>query len=125
MTIPKYFYSDRKHKKSKKQELRVAKKLGGRRQKGSGSQPLNKGDVRTVELLAEAKMTTKKSISITLKYLEKIAKEAVSYDCIPAVTIAFENTPPLVPKDWVMVPAEFLRELLDVYRGDGGEDGKD
>jgi hypothetical protein len=122
MTIPKYFYSDRKQKKSKKQEKRLADKLGGKRQKGSGSQPYSKGDVRCTDLLAEAKRTDKKSISIKVQYLEKIVKEATSYDCIPAVAIAFEDTPLLVPKDWVLVPAEFLRELLDFYREQGGGD---
>jgi len=124
MTIPKYFYSDRKHKKSKNQEKRLAKKLGGQRQKGSGSQPYSKGDVRTVELLTEAKRTDKKSISIKVQYLDKITKEATSYDCVPAVAIAFEDTPPLVPKDWILVPAEFLRELLDLHREAGGGDGE-
>lgn len=119
MTIPKYFYSDRKQKKSKKQEVRLAKKLGGKRQKGSGSQPHNKGDVRCIDLLAEAKRTDKKSISIKVQYLEKIVKESLAYDCVPAVAIAFEDVPKLVPKDWVLVPAEFLRELLDLYRGEG------
>lgn len=116
LTLPEYWTRDQKRKKSMKQEDRLAKKLGGRRQKASGALPGNRGDVRMPELLAEAKRTDKKSISIKLSYLEKISKEAVSCDCVPAVAIEFGDTPPLVEKDWVMVPAGFLRELLDAFR---------
>jgi len=115
--IPKYFFDDRKRKKSMKQEDRLAKKLGGRRQKASGAVPHSRGDVRTVELLTEAKRTDKKSISIKVDYLAKITKEATAYNCIPAVAIAFENTPTMVDKDWVMIPSSFLEELLDCFRG--------
>ena len=122
--IPDHLFDDRKKKKSVKQEDRLAKKLGGRRQKASGACPLNRGDVRLPELLAEAKRTDKKSISIKIDYLEKITREAVQYDSVPAVAIEFTNTPPMVDRDWVMVPSSFLAELLEVYREwvDGSRD---
>ena len=114
--IPEYFFRDGKKKKSMKQEDRLAKKLGGIRQKASGAIAGSRGDVRIPELLIEAKRTDKKSISIKVDYLENITNEAMAYGLIPAVSIELLNTPPLVAKDWVMVPAEFLRELLDMYR---------
>lgn len=121
--LPGYFTGGKekkKRKKSMKQEDRVADALGGYRQKASGALPGNRGDVKGVELLGECKRTDKKSISITIQYLEKITHEAVAYDRIPAVAIEFGNTPKLVSKDWVMVPSDFMQELLEAYRG-GGE----
>jgi len=118
--LPSYFAGNvekKKRKKSMKQEDRVADALGGYRQKASGALPGNRGDVKGVELLGECKRTDKKSISITVKYLEKITHEAVAYDRIPAVAIEFGDTPKLVSRDWVMVPSEFMQELLEVYRG--------
>lgn len=114
--IPDHLFDDRKKKKSVKQEDRLAKRLGGRRQKASGACPHNRGDVRMPELLTEAKRTDKKSISIKIAYLEKISLEAIQCDSVPAVAIAFLDTPPLVDRDWVMIPASFLAELLDAYR---------
>ena len=122
LTVPGYFTGNKQKKqrrKSMKQEDRVASRIGGYRQKASGALPGSRGDVKGVELLGECKRTDKKSISITLAYLEKITMEAVSYDRIPAVAIEFGNTPKLVSKDWVMLPAEFVEELLEVYRGSG------
>jgi len=118
--LPKYWNRSekKKRKKSIKQEDRVAKKLGGRRQKASGALPGHRGDVRMPELLVEAKRTDNQSISIKLSYLEKITREAISCDCIPACAIEFGGTPPLVDKDWILVPSAFLRELLDAYRGE-------
>lgn len=118
--LPNYFIGKtekKKRKKSMKQEDRVADALGGYRQKASGALPGNRGDVKGVELLGECKRTDKKSISITIAYLEKITHEAVAYDRIPAVAIEFGNTPKMVSRDWVMVPAEFMQELLEAYRG--------
>jgi len=118
--LPGYFLGNsekKKRRKSMRQEDRVADALGGYRQKASGALPGNRGDVRGVELLGECKRTDKKSISITLAYLEKITMEAISYDRIPAVAIEFGNTPKLVSRDWVMVPSDFMQELLEAYRG--------
>jgi len=118
--LPNYFIGKtekKKRKKSMKQEDRVADALGGYRQKASGALPGNRGDVKGIELLGECKRTDKKSISITIAYLEKITHEALAYDKIPAVAIEFGNTPKMVSKDWVMVPVEFMQELLEAYRG--------
>ena len=118
--VPNYISGKEKKKqrrKSMRQEDRVADALSGYRQKASGALPGNLGDVKGVELLGECKRTDKKSISITLAYLEKITKEALFYDRIPAVSIEFGNTPKLVSRDWVMVPSEFMQELLEAYRG--------
>jgi len=121
--VPSYFSENvqkKRRRKSMKQEDRVADALGGYRQKASGALPGSLGDVRGVELLGECKRTEKKSISITMKYLEKITKEAAGYNRIPAVAIEFENTPKRVPRDWVLLPAGFVSELLEIYRERSG-----
>jgi hypothetical protein len=120
--LPSYFSGNEKKKQRKKsmgQENRVAKAIGGRRQKASGALPGAKGDVRAVELLAECKRTDKKSISITIEYLQKITQEAGFYGKIPCVAIEIESPPKFVNKDWILLPAGFVNELLEVYRGSG------
>ncbi len=120
--LPIYVTRNTDYKKSQKQEDRLAKKLGGRKQTGSGSKKFNQGDVRMPEMLTEAKRTDKKSISIKVEYLRKITEEALAYDCVPAVAIEFGDTPKLVDRDWVLIPSAFLRELLDAYRERTEED---
>jgi hypothetical protein len=123
--LPTYLTRDENYKKFQKQEQRLADDLGGRKQKGSGSKRFNKGDVRMPELLTEAKRTDKRSISIKLEYVRKITEEAQAYGLIPAVAVEWGFTPDdaieekkfrSVERDWVLVPASFLKELLDVYR---------
>lgn len=129
--LPIYITRNTDFRKPQKQEDRLAKKLDGKKQKGSGSSKFNKGDVRMPEMLVEAKQTGKKSFSITLRHLSKITKEAQQYDLIPALAIEFNREPAdsdedkrmrAVERDWVLVPAPFLRELLDVYRERADED---
>ena len=118
--IPSYFTGREQKKqraKSIAQEKRVAKSVGGRRQKASGALPGAKGDIRSVELLGECKRTDKKSISITLEYLAKITQEAGYYNKIPCVAIEIASPPKFVNKDWVLLPAGFVQELMEVYRG--------
>ena len=63
---------------SKKQENKVAKSLGGRRQANSGATAFQKGDVITDQFLIEAKTKTKDSKSFTIKedWLLKNEEEA-------------------------------------------------
>lgn len=117
MALPKYFEDGQgKHKKSKKQEIRVANELGGKRQKGSGSKPFHKGDVKSFEILAECKRTDKDSLSVKKDWLIKIHAEAVSYNRIPALSIEFDQMPGIVPKDWVAIPASTLKLLLEYMK---------
>ena len=117
--LPDYFAGKKEKKKRKKsiaQEERVADALSGYRQKASGALPGSRGDVKGLELLGECKRTDKQSISITMGYLEKIVKEAAFYNKLPAVAIEFQDTPRRVPKDWVMLPAGLVSEMLEAYR---------
>lgn len=62
--------------KSRRQEKRLAKKLGGRVQPGSGSGSVNKADVISKSYLCECKTTSKRQYIITLDMLEKLELEA-------------------------------------------------
>ena len=117
MSLPKYFTDGPgKMKKSQRQEKRLAKDLGGKTQKGSGSKDFHKGDVKSPELLVEAKRTDKDSLSVKKEWLVKIFNESVSYGKIPALSIEFDQMPTIVPKDWVAVPSKTLKLLLDCYK---------
>ncbi len=121
MPLPKYMTElhqkqQDKHKKSKKQELRLANELRGERQKGSGSQAFHKGDVKTTELLVESKRTEKDSLSVKKAWLIKISREAVGYNKIPALSLEFDTMPDMVAKDWVAIPSRTLALLIDCYK---------
>ena len=125
MPIPGYFLgtpADKK-KKSKKQEDRIAKKLGGRRQKASGARSFSKGDVRCPDLLVEAKRTDGETIRVDKKWLIKITQEAMGYKLTPALSLEFENMPRLVEQDWIAVPSSFLQQLLEFYKENQEKDG--
>lgn len=101
-----------KKKSSCKQEKRLAKILGGRRQPMSGALPGMKGDVKTALLTVEAKQTAKKSIRITLEMLKKIEDESIGSASIPAIAIELLGRPVGYQQDWVMLPAHNLAELI-------------
>jgi hypothetical protein len=61
----------------RRQEERVARKTGGRRQPGSGSGWLHPNDVRDDERLWEMKQTGKKQITVRLADWEKLRRNAL------------------------------------------------
>lgn len=101
-----------------KQEERVARKLDGNVQRGSGNQPHRRGDVRAceedvwAELLVECKTTEARSIRVEAKWLEKITREALAQGKEPALNIEIQKMDLMTPRDWTMVPTELLVELL-------------
>ena len=78
-------------KVSKKQEVRLAKTLGGKRQSNSGATPFQKGDVITGLFAIEAKtnMTPRQSISIRREWIDKIRREAFAMGK-PYSAVAFD-----------------------------------
>lgn len=127
--IPSYFLADNKHdhrKESDKHEKRMAKRLGGKTQRGSGAVRHRRGDVKTVEMLVECKRTDREGISIKRSWVEKITMEATNTGKIPAIALEFGDNKPGVhrsgprfpiDKDWMAVPTSFFNELLETYRG--------
>lgn len=94
------------------QENRVARKLGGRRQRGSGSSDYAKGDVKTENFLIECKQTEKKSLSVKGDWLSKITREAMASGKTPALSIEIKGIEDrLVERDWVAVPMSVFKRL--------------
>ncbi len=73
------------------QEKRLAKKLGGRRQPGSGCVPGLKGDVKSADFLVECKKTDHASHILTLKVLRKIDQEAALEGKEPLLEVCLQG----------------------------------
>lgn len=92
----------------------------GRVHGGSGSSPNLKSDGHTKDLQIEAKMTRQMSLTVKQDWLRKIQFEARRVGRVPALALRFaENLGH--EKDWIMVPAKWLAEVLEELnaRGDG------
>ena len=92
-------------KQSKKHEVRLAKKIGGTRNAGSGSFWSRKGDVRSKDLLIEHKWTGKASFTVKAKVLEKIVKEAILDSRTPVLGFSLND------KNYVMLTEDDFLEL--------------
>jgi len=75
------------HEISKKQETRIADDLDGKRQPASGSRWGYKRDVVTPSILVEAKTTKSDRVSLSLKDLDFLRKQAYSQGKVPAYII--------------------------------------
>jgi hypothetical protein len=100
----------RSRRKVVEQEKDSAVLIGGRRHIGSGALPGLKSDASSGIWQLEAKQTEKKSIGVTLDWLEKITREARTQDKRPMLHIRFLDIPDgmVVDRDWVMIPARFF-----------------
>ena len=129
-------------KMSQAQEKRVAARLGGETQAGSGSGkrtttasgvisgPVGRGrtatrkgdvDAEAADLLVECKATAAKSISVKRAYLEKITYEAADAMRSPGLVISFDTAAVGVDRDWACVPLGWLRALMRKAGGQGLE----
>jgi Holliday junction resolvase len=107
---PKVF--GEQHGTPTEQEQRVAVKLGGRRQAGSGASDYAKGDVKAGDFLIECKQTEKQSLSVKGEWLSKITREAMAAGRTPALSIEIKGIDDrLVEHDWVAVPMSVFRRL--------------
>ena len=103
---------------SERQEHRVARRLKGRVQPGSGAGRTavrpgglqciksggGKGDVPTDLLLIECKTTENASISLKQEHLIKISGEAKLQMKSPAMVLSFPVMPDEVDEDWIVMP---------------------
>lgn len=76
-------------RKSQTQEKKAASRYGGHVNPGSGNQWYHKGDVRTPDLLIEAKYTDAASYSLKVADLHKVEKQAYAIDKDWAFLISF------------------------------------
>jgi len=96
---------------SDRQEKKIAKTIGGFKQKASGSMAHAKGDVRKHGLLRiEAKYTQSKSYTVHYEDLVKIRSECASQET-PAFQITFMNSQLHPIDEWVLVPYAVWRKL--------------
>lgn len=100
---------------SKRQEKRIAKAIGGLNVPASGAFWSRKGDVRSDDLLVEAKTTDHASYSIKKQIWEKIRREALSDGRIPVLAIQIQN------RNLVVLDEEDFLELRADARRDLGE----
>lgn len=79
-------------KDSRRQESRLANKLGGSVNSGSGNGWIRKGDVRTEDELFELKITSAKSYSLKDAELETLTNQALVDGRIPIFMVEFKTT---------------------------------
>jgi ribosomal protein L44E len=97
-------------KRSRAQEKRAAKRIGGRVQPASGAGRA-KGDVRAAgRVRMECKLTRANSFSLKLADLEKIERET-SRGEMPIFEVEFQGTHPR--KRYAVIPGWMLDQLLE------------
>lgn len=102
------------HKRAKKQEKELAKKLGGRCVPGSGNGDM-KGDVRVKGFLRiECKTTGKRSFAVTMDMIDKIEMAAVSAGEIPALIVEFNDGRGHMLREVAIVPTYALGAIRDI-----------
>lgn len=104
---------DRKRKRSQKQEKRLAKKVGGRVQPGSGSTWGSKGDVKTkghfveddLAFLYECKYTDGKGFRVTVDLWKEISDKAFFEGKRPALQLEIKDLHLVVIEedDWLSI----------------------
>ena len=107
--------SDKHNKvKAMDREKKLAKRLGGYAQPGSGSGD-QKGDIITDVYLIDDKFTGKNSYTISTKTLDKLTREANSHDKKPILLIKFTcRVPPFVDNEWCLIRQDdFKGETFD------------
>ena len=101
------------HKRAKKQEVGLAKRLKGHLTPGSGNKSI-KGDVRVKGIVRiEAKTTQNKSFSVTLKMIEQIENAALSANELPIIAIEFNDGFGNRLKDICVCPSYVLEALCE------------
>lgn len=85
--------------KSRDQERRLAREIGGSPTPASGAFWSRKGDVRSAAFLVEAKRTDKSSISIKRDVWDKIRREALLDGRIPVLALQIGDRD-LAVLDW-------------------------
>lgn len=96
-------------KASQKQERRVAERLGGRTNPGSGNTWSRKNDVRTDDFSLELKVTGKKQFTLKASELEEGEKNAI----VDGRRFAFGIE--LCGRNWVVLSEDDFVEFLDMY----------
>jgi hypothetical protein len=100
---------------SRRQEKRTAKKLGGRRQPGSGNQEAKhkKGDIVAGRWLGEHKRTSRGArIVITLAMMDKIEREAAAVGKLPFLIAEVQLAARVDGAQFFIVPVWVARQVF-------------
>lgn len=97
-------------RESQKHEARLAGALNGKRNAGSGAFWSRKGDVRAMDVLLEHKYTGKASFTVKATVLEKIVKEAILDNRMPALGISLND------ENYVMLTEDDFLELRQSFQ---------
>ncbi len=110
---PDYLKPETTTARAQRHEKSTAARSGKRRVPGSGNQPGRPGDIQGDEDLGELKTTKKTDTRIELKWLRKIAYEAMTQGKKPMIEFEFERLKAPCPQKWVMVPADYFDDLQE------------
>lgn len=123
-----------RYKKSKREEDRIAKKLGGQRLPRSGGlawsssdSTTDGGDVKSRHMLVEHKRVEShvKSIGVKREWLAKLTEGAARRaDKVPGLVVSFEGARGHA-QDWLMVPLDVAKRLMSVQLEDEDGDGEE
>jgi len=119
-------------KRSRKQEQRVADRLGGRRLPANGAKsisrwstskvlntnPTQKGDLSCREFHIEHKRTETDTMSIKREWVRKVSEGARFAGKDPAVIVTFEKRG-MPEEDWVLVPIAVFERMRDAEAKEG------
>lgn len=113
MPIEPYMLGDGKDRtrKAKRQEIKGAQLLCGRKQPASGAFPGRKGDVKTDDFLIDWK-GAKMVFGLSKGVVTKITKEALGADRVPALVVQFDDMPAGVADKWVVIEMETFERLI-------------
>jgi len=134
---PKWLKGDHHEnsKVSKKHELRLAERLGGRRYAGSGNRPISRksyrpvlrggrsrktrevestdcGDLATPIFHFEHKFTRDRSLSVKMDWLDKVEEGAKRKLKDPGLIITFQDQQGHVQKEYVAMPISVYERLM-------------
>lgn len=98
----------------RRSEENLSRRLGLRKQPGSGNMEGAKGDLKGQEFLVEAKATENKTMSVELSWLHKIKYEARDAGKLPALSISFvtKNGKPKKYGSWIMMEEHVFQEFM-------------
>lgn len=102
-------------KKSLENEQRLSKEIGFVCTPGSGNGPWasKKGDGTHPIFMFECKETKHASIRIAGKDIRKLVQEAALVGKFPALVVSAYRLSEPLPKDWVAVPGEAFKWILE------------
>jgi hypothetical protein len=103
-----------------RQEEDGAALIGGQRHVGSGALGDLKSDASSSKWQQEAKQTKAASMSVSLKWLDKITREARVHGKRPMLHLRFTDIPDLVvaDPDWVVVQASVFEQMRRLEDGE-------